>query len=150
MTINGLPLHPLVVHAAVVFTPLAGLAAVAYLVPKWRDHLRWPVLVLGVVAALAVWLAASTGDPLAHQVLSGNGNPALVRAVHHHEDLAGKLQVATWILAAVSVGIWWFHARPGRLHQALTVLLPLAGVAALVLCVLTGDAGAKAVWAAGS
>lgn len=149
MTINGIPVHPLVVHAAVVFTPLAAAGAVAYLVPKWREHLRWPVFVVSVLAALFVWLAASTGDSLASTVLSGNSNAAVVQAIHHHEDLAGKLQAATWFLAAVSAGVWWFHKRPGRAHQVMTVLLPLAGAAALVLCVLTGDAGAKAVWAAG-
>ena len=37
MEINGLPLHPLVVHAAVVFVPLAALAAIALrCVPRWR------------------------------------------------------------------------------------------------------------------
>ena len=32
MEINGLPLHPLAVHAAVVFGPLAALLALAYAV----------------------------------------------------------------------------------------------------------------------
>ena len=44
MEINGLPLHPLVVHAAVIFGPLAALAALAYLVPRWRLRLRWPMV----------------------------------------------------------------------------------------------------------
>lgn len=149
MTINGIPVHPLVVHAAVVFAPVAGLLAVAYLVPKWRDHLRWPVLAVSVLAALFVWLSAATGDSLASSVLSGNSNAAVVQAIHHHEDLAGKLQVSTWFLAAVSVAVWWFHKRPGLAHRVMTLVLPLAGIAAVVLCVLTGDAGAKAVWAAG-
>jgi len=35
---NGLPLHVLVVHAAVVFGPLAALSALAYVgLPKYRD-----------------------------------------------------------------------------------------------------------------
>ena len=48
MEINGLPLHPLVVHAAVIFGPLAAVAALAFLVPRWRDRLRWPMVVLAV------------------------------------------------------------------------------------------------------
>jgi hypothetical protein len=107
------------------------------------------VLAVSVLAALFVWLAAATGDSLANSVLSGNTNAAVIQAIHHHEDLAGKLQASTWFLAAVAAGVWWFHKRPGRLHQVMTVVLPLAGIAAVVLCVLTGDAGAKAVWAAG-
>ena len=52
MEINGLPLHPLVVHAAVVFGPLAALAALAYVVlPAWRDRLRWPMVVLALMGS---------------------------------------------------------------------------------------------------
>ena len=61
-SIAGLPLHPLVVHAAVVFTPLAALAALAYVfLGRYRDLLRWPTLVLAVVAVLSVWAAYFTG-----------------------------------------------------------------------------------------
>lgn len=150
MTLNGLPLHPLVVHGAVVFAPVAGLLALAYLVPAWRAYLRWPLLVICVLAAVLVWLAATTGDSLkASTEVSGamGANPTLRDAVHDHEELAGKLQVSTWVLAALGLGTWWFHSRPGWIRTTLLVLLPLGGVAALVLVVLTGDAGARAVWA---
>ena len=44
MEINGVPLHPLVVHAVVVFAPLAALFGIAYAVlPNWRWALRWPL-----------------------------------------------------------------------------------------------------------
>lgn len=151
MTINGVPIHPLVVHAAVVFAPIAGLLAIAYLVPKWRHHLRWPLLVVGVLAAVSVWFAAFTGGSLEsspdlrHAMAT---SPALAQAVHHHEDLAGKLQASTWVLGGLSALMWWFHRRPGWARTTLLALLPLVGVAALVLVVLTGDAGAKAVWTA--
>ena len=63
MEINGLPLHVLVVHAAVVLTPIAALAAIGYaVVPKWRDWLRWPVIVAVVVAVGTVWVAYLSGD----------------------------------------------------------------------------------------
>ena len=46
MEFHGIPLHPLVVHAAVVFTPLAALSALGFaLVERWRGYLRWPTLV---------------------------------------------------------------------------------------------------------
>ena len=44
-TFNGLPLHVLVVHGAVVVTPVAALAALALVRPSWRTRLRWPVAV---------------------------------------------------------------------------------------------------------
>ena len=61
MEINGLPLHPLVVHAAVIFGPLAALAALGYLVPRWRDTLRWPMVGLAVIATGALVLAYFSG-----------------------------------------------------------------------------------------
>jgi len=149
VTINGIPIHPLVVHAAVVLAPIAALLAVAYVVPKWRDGLRWPLAVVAVVAAVCVWFAAYTGGQLEDTMrVSMNASPHLAHAIHHHEDLAGKLQASTWVLAALGLGAWFLHTRPGLLRNGVLVLLPLGGVAALVLAVLTGDAGAQAVWAA--
>ena len=52
MEINGLPLHPLVVHAAVVFLPCAALLALVYAaVPRWRWAVRWPMVGLTAVGA---------------------------------------------------------------------------------------------------
>jgi hypothetical protein len=153
VTVNGLPLHPLVIHGAVVFAPIAGLLAIAYLVPRWRHRLRWPLLVVGVVAAVLVWLAGFTGGALESSATTRSAmaaNPALAAAIHHHEDLAGKLQASTWVLAALAAGAWWFHHRPGWARTILLTLLPLCGLAAVVLVVMTGDAGARAVWAAGA
>lgn len=152
MTINGIPLHPLVVHAAVVFTPLAVVAVVALLVPRWRWAARWVALALVALAAGSVQLAAMTGDALKRRV----GGSALIET---HEMWAGRLQVATWVLAAVTLVAFWVlpHTtalREGRdkevrlpvLVLPVTLLLPILAVAVLVLVVLTGDAGARAVW----
>ena len=149
MTVNGLPLHPLVVHAAVVFVPLAGLLALAYPVPRWRGWLRWPVLLVSILAAVLVWFAATTGSSLEHSATVRSGmlaSPALARAIHRHEDLAGKLQASTWVLAVLAAGTWWFHPRRGWIRTLLVPLLAVCGAVALVLVVLTGDAGARAVW----
>lgn len=156
MTVSGIPLHPLVVHAAVVLAPLAAVVALAYAVrPGWRWVLRHVVVGSALAAAASVWLAATTGDALAR---TEHGNLYLAA----HEMWAGRLQAATWVLAAVAVVAWWAvphgspmpgHARAERSHAAApvlvrgsTVLLPLVAVAVLVLVVLTGHAGAEAVW----
>jgi hypothetical protein len=149
VTINGIPIHPLAVHAAVVFATLAALFAIAYLVPSWRHHLRWPLLIAAVLSALFVWFAAFTGGSLESAAATRSAmaaNPNLAQAIHDHEDLAGKLQASTWVLGALGVAAWWFHHRPGRLRTLLLALLPICGIAALVLVVMTGDAGARAVW----
>jgi hypothetical protein len=153
MTVNGIPAHPLVVHAAVVLVPLAAVFAGVYAVwPRRRWQTRTPALVLAVVAAGAVQLAAMTGDQLKTSL---HENTALIRT---HEHWAGLLQAATWALAGLVVVAWWAlphqsplpdrGARGGvrLLSVPLTVLLPVAALVVLVLVVLTGDAGARAVW----
>jgi len=85
MELNGTPLHPLVVHAAVVFVPLAAVAVAAYVVPRWRALLRWPALVLSIGAAASVQLAAMSGDSLKEKV----GRSPLIET---HEMWAGRLQ----------------------------------------------------------
>ena len=51
--ISGLPAHPLLVHAAVIFIPLQVLAGIAYaVVPFTRKYAWWTVLALAVVGQL--------------------------------------------------------------------------------------------------
>jgi hypothetical protein len=156
MTVNGIPAHPLVVHAAVVLVPLAALLATAYAVwPRWRWQTRTPAAVLAVVAAASVQLAAMTGDQLKSSLHEDTS------LIHTHEQYAGLLQAAMWVLAGLMVIAWWAlpHENPlpdkdhregvTVLARPLVALLPLASAAVLVLVVLTGDAGARAVWGTG-
>lgn len=142
MEFNGLPLHALVVHAAVVFAPLAGAAAVAYLVPRWRDWLRWPLVVTAVLAGASVLLAYLSGQDHLDQ------NPALAQlpAVQTHQDRAVPLLWVSLGFAAVAVLTGAVHGRTGLLPRVLAVLVAVAGVGLLVLAFLTGEAGARAVW----
>ncbi|WP_310962588.1 DUF2231 domain-containing protein [Nocardioides terrisoli] len=157
MEVNGLPLHPLVIHVAVVFVPLAALGVLGYaVVPRWRRTLRWPMLVATVIAAVAVQVSAMSGSDLKRE--RGLGGVLL----DQHEMWAGRLQFATWVLAAVVV-LAFFVApssrrrlsgagsaaaiRLIRLALVLRVVLVLFALAELYLVVRTGDAGAKAVWA---
>jgi len=160
MTISGLPLHPLVVHGAVVLAPLAALIALAYaLVPQWRWALRHVAVISAIAAAGSVQVAAMTGDSLAET------ESPVGRLVHIHEAWAGRLQVAAWVLAAAVAIAWWVipHRSPipdrdrsarefglaPVLERSVLVLVPLAALTTLGLVVLTGHAGAEAVWAAG-
>ena len=61
MTINGIPLHPLLVHAAVVFVPLTAVLAALLFVKRMRPALTWAaalvqVVLIGDSGAQAVWL----------------------------------------------------------------------------------------------
>jgi hypothetical protein len=59
----GIPAHPLILHAAVVFIPLQVLSALAYgFVPAWRRYIAWAVASLIVIAPAAALLAKLSGD----------------------------------------------------------------------------------------
>jgi hypothetical protein len=153
MEFNGLPLHPLVVHATVVFVPLAALGAILYAVPKWRWLLRWPTLLVNLAAAVLVQIAVMSGKDL--EKSRHLGSPEL----HTHEMWADRLRIGVFVLTVVAVvGFWAMgyvtrlsggadrETRVAALEKPLMVLLPVVGVVVLVLVFLTGDAGARAVW----
>ena len=148
MSIAGLPLHPLVVHAAVVFGPLSALAAIAYVVlPKYRDVLRWPTLVLVLIAFGSIWAAYLTGNNFFASDHFKNFSGEILDRIHKHQNYAKTLR---WIItgfALVTGAATWQHKRtPGTLRTALNVLVVIFAVATLVWVGLTGDAGARAVW----
>jgi hypothetical protein len=155
MEIGGLPLHPLVVHAAVVLTPLAVLAVVAFaLWPRHRWLTRWPTVALTLAAAGSVVVARQSGQALVE------ARPELERLVTEHQDRANVLvPLMLGLLVIVAVGAWSLggpsalasgagarESRVAALDKVLPALLVLAGLAVLVMVVLTGDSGSRAVW----
>jgi hypothetical protein len=156
MEINGVPLHPLIVHAVVIFVPLGALAAILFAVmPRWRWLLRWPTLLLALAAVAVVRLAVISGNDLRRDRDLGGAQ------LDRHMDLATWLERSVWVFAVAAILACWVlpyvtplrdredRASPAAsLTMVATVLLPIAAAAVLVLAVLTGDAGAKAVWKA--
>ena len=154
MEVNGLPLHPLVVHAVVVLVPLGALSAIVFAVmPRWRWLLRWPTLALALGAVVVTRVAVMSGRSLqSDRHFSGP-------LVDRHVMWGHRLEYAVWVFAVVAVVACWvlpyvvpFADRPDRtspmasLATAVTVLLPVAAAVVLVVAVITGDAGAQAVW----
>ena len=143
MEINGLPAHGLVIHSAVVLGPIAALFALAYaLVPRWRDRARVPVVVLAVIAGLCVVAAYLTGNDL----LDNNPQLGQIPAVQTHEDRAVYALWLTIVFALVAVAAAALHRRGGAVRVVLSGLLALSAISVLVAVILTGDAGAQAVW----
>ncbi|MGZ4427154.1 MAG: DUF2231 domain-containing protein [Nocardioidaceae bacterium] len=155
MTIAGLPLHPLVVHAAVVFTPLAAVLAILFaVVRRWRWATRWPTATTTVLALGAVFVAKLSGQALLRE------RPELRPLVVTHEQRGNILfLVMIGFTAVVAAAVWSLggdspliggggarHSRVTGLERALPVVLVLAAVAVLVWVALTGDAGARAVY----
>lgn len=144
MEINGLPLHALVVHAAVVFGPLSALAGVLYaLVPRWRDLLRWPLVATAAIAVVAIWVAFLSGEELTEA--NAYGGP-LAELVEEHEELAETLRISMTVFAVLSFAAAWWHTRTGVVRTVLSGLVAVSAVVTLVYVVLTGDAGAQVAW----
>ncbi|WP_141013952.1 DUF2231 domain-containing protein [Nocardioides sambongensis] len=150
MEINGLPLHPLAVHGAVVLAPLAALLALAYLVPRWRDRLRWPMVVGALLAVASVLLAYFSGDSFreANDFFNAADSPVTAK-IDDHEQLGGLLLWVTlgFGVSALLNGV--LHPRVAWARWLLGLLLLVDAVAVLVLVVMTGDSGARAVWGEG-
>ena len=155
MEIAGLPLHPLVVHAAVTIIPLSALLAIAFVVlPRWRWLSRWPTAALAVAAVAVAWVARLSGASLLE------ARPELERLVAEHQSRGQLLSLvvipfavivvlAAWSLAGTSAlasGRGAQESRIPSLETVLAVLVVLASLAMLVLVVLTGDSGSRAVW----
>ncbi|MFZ2503549.1 MAG: DUF2231 domain-containing protein [Nocardioides sp.] len=149
-TIAGLPLHPLIVHAAVVLGPLTALLFVLYaVVPRWRGALKWPIVIGAVVSAISGALSAASGEGLEHLVSSGGeANRSLVEA--HAE--AGELAAASLYGLAVVVIVVIFLLLP-PLDRGRKALGTLGLVAALLASIFVGYAvfnaghtGAKSSW----
>lgn len=156
MEIAGLPLHPLVVHAVVVFAPLAALAAIAYAVlPGWRWALRWPLVALTLVAVVMAVLAALSGEALLEARDLGQRED-----VRTHQERGLLLRNVLLGFTVVSLGAAFRLGGPsglasgrgararrgGGLDLAVTGLLAVGALAVLVTAVLAGDSGSRAVW----
>lgn len=141
--IAGLPVHPLVVHAAVVLLPLAAVAlVVAIAVPRWRAWLGWLSVAGLAVATGAVFVAKESGEALAARV----GEP------ERHAELGDTLPLLAAALFLVALA-WLLMARRderrGRRSAATTALAigsVVVAVVNIVWVILVGHSGAQAVW----
>ncbi|MFE0529956.1 DUF2231 domain-containing protein [Micromonospora parva] len=147
-TVNGLPLHPLVVHAVVVLLPLAAIGVAALAVrPSWRGRYGGLVVLITALATIAVPVASSTGEGLERRV----GDPGV------HAQLGDTLIWFALPLLVASVALVWLHRRTappagkrtgasGKVAVVIAVLALVVAAANLVQVYRVGDSGAKAVW----
>ena len=145
--IAGLPMHPLVVHAAVVLLPLSAVALIVLVfAPRLRKSFGWVTIAGLAVGTGAAFVAKESGEALAARV----GLPA---------------DHARWgdILVPVSIGlllvaIVWLLLAKRAAHTSIRslaitasgILAAILAVAATAITVLVGHSGAEAVWAGGT
>ena len=149
--INGLPVHVLVVHAAVVFVPLLALGAIVYaLMPRWRSRVGWAVALLAVVAPLATFAATESGEKLEGRLLqqgvSGRG-AEIIRDHSGYGDLTFYCALALGAVALLMV-VMTSRGRslPRVANLGLAVVTVVLGALSGYYVFRTGDSGATAVW----
>ena len=149
MTVLGLPLHPLIVHATVVAVPAAALSVLlATSWPRLRRWASWGPAALAVVALVLVPITTSSGESLEHSL----PHDALIEKHAHLADgllpwvivlAVGALAALYPRLAATRPGL----CTPARWFGAVVALVSVVGaVGALVEVVLIGHSGAAAAW----
>ena len=135
------PLHPLIVHAAVVLLPLAAIGALVIVL--WgRARERYGSLVaVGTIAAAG----AVIGARLSGEVLAGTTTGTGTLGAHMFWGL-----IAPWPAGVLAVAATGFvlTARGGKgpLRLAFAVTTAVAAVVSLVVVIITGHLGATAVW----
>jgi hypothetical protein len=150
--INGLPVHALVLHAAVIFVPLLAAGAIAYaIVPRFRPRLGWAVALLGVAAPASALIARLSGEEL-HDRLLAQGLKG--RGAEIISDHMGYGNLTFWFSLALGVVSLIMVFATGRKSSSLpkaaeiglaVVMIGLAAVSGYYVF-KTGDSGATAVW----
>jgi hypothetical protein len=155
MEISGLPLHPLVVHAAVVLIPLTAALGISLAVlPGWRWLSRWPTALASVVTVGVAFLTTRSGEALE------SSRPQLRQLVGQHAARGHLLADLTVVLAVVVLACAFLlpgssglasgkgavTSRVALADKVLPVLLVVVCVVVLVQVYLTGESGARAVW----
>jgi hypothetical protein len=139
----GLPLHPLLVHSAVILVPLVAIGALvmSYLPSFSRRHGKL-ILIVALVAQLSVFLAKISGQAFS-EILQKN--------VEKHAEL-GEIAPFVTLPMVVLIYLRWRMDRAGSsignvaLRRLTSVALVISSLASLVMIFLVGHSGASSVW----
>jgi len=159
----GIPTHPLLIHAAVVFVPLLAVLAIAYaFVPFVRPHVRWVVGLLALATPVTALLAKLSGDAFFARLNSRNAvTPDFLPKLEDHRNFGTMTLYAAIALAVVTLALV-FRVAPrvaattaaggagaGSSRVAsmvLGLLVLVAAAVSLYYVIRTGDSGGRAVW----
>ncbi|HZM80247.1 MAG TPA: DUF2231 domain-containing protein [Candidatus Limnocylindrales bacterium] len=154
--ILGLPAHPLIVHAAVVFGPLLAGVLIAYaLVPPFRKYIAWAVVGLGVVAPAALWLARLSGDAFLERQRKAGAGPEFAAQLQQHASFGENASVYGTALGVLAILLVVAVTAAGRRpsttgSQILTYGIAVLGIIAagftLYYVIRAGHTGATNVW----
>ena len=144
VTVFGIPLHPLMVHATVVTVPLACVLAILDAAwPRyrvWAGPLTW---VVGAAALALSVLAAKSGEALRAAL------PTDPRGlIQQHAAQGDFLKYPVFVLFVATFAAWWLRRRTGTgaLVVVASVIAVVAALGTVADVVLIGHTGAEAVW----
>jgi uncharacterized membrane protein len=143
----GYPLHPLVIHAAVVFIPLLVIVGLVYaFVPRLRGRVGWVAVLLALAAPGAAFFAKLSGDAFrARLARHGTGSEILAK-VDAHRALGTDTLYWTIGLAVVVLALVLLRNVPRAVSLVLMVLTAGLGLASAYYVYRTGDSGAHIAW----
>lgn len=146
----GLPVHPLLVHATVVFVPMAVTMVIcAVLVPRFRIWAGPLPAAVSLVALILTPLSTASGENLEHDL----PHNALIE---RHAELGDQLLFFAIALFVFAAGFWWLTRRGTAENRWPRWIVLGVGVLAIVTAVATGvqvarigHSGAEAAWSDG-
>jgi uncharacterized membrane protein len=151
--IGGLPVHVLVLHAAVVLIPLLAVGALVYaVVPRWRSRIGWAVLLLAIVAPICAFVTRESGLKFYNRVV-GRGVSAKGRELLDQHMHFGTRTM--WF--SIALGVVTLVMVVATLRRPRTSLPRVADIGLGVIMVAlaaisgyyvfrSGDSGAHVVW----
>jgi uncharacterized membrane protein len=154
-TIGGIPAHPLLIHAAVVFIPLLIVGAIVYaLWPRVRGKIGWAVIALAIIAPFCALFAKLSGQDLRQHLIDGGvTGPTLTKINQHMSYGTNTLwwTIGLGVATLVVVGYLWRAAPAGKTESigvraaGIVVTVALGAVTGYYVF-KTGDTGAHIVW----
>ena len=150
--VNGLPVHALVLHAAVVSVPLLALGAIVYaLVGRWRAKIGWAVLLLTVIAPISALITVLSGHKLHERLLDQGLKGRGAEIINDHMGFGTRTFWFSLALGVVTlVLVLATQRRPGSLPRVADLGLAVVTVALAAVTgyyvFRTGDSGATSVW----
>lgn len=145
-TIAGIPAHPLFVHLSVVAIPVAAVLALIWAARPHMRALGTTTTTLSLVSIASAFISRASGEALMEAQGLTEANPG---ELGPHLFYANLLTGSIIVMAALAV-VFWLMNRSSKASPALKVvmriLIVLAAIAVIITCVLTGHAGAAAVW----
>lgn len=143
VVIDGVPLHPLVVHAVVILAPLGTLMAFGTMsLRAFRERFGLATLLVLTAATGSAFVSSLAGQQL-----------ALAIGVGIEHATYGIITPPVMTMATVLYGLWWWASIINRsdslarwTRRLFASVSSLLLVASLALTVLAGHSGAKLSW----